>query len=92
MGGGHSAEVLSSPTSESLKSRGGGQGGPTTTQFLETIKPRAFSTNARSKFPSMVLEGVLGPSTANQVMSLYICSSGSNARGESRALEGLHGH
>ena len=50
----------------------------------------AFSTNAQSRFASIVVDGVLGhePSAAHLTVSLYLCSSGSNAQGELRDLEG----
>ena len=51
----------------------------------------AFSTNALSRFASVVDDGVPGPPRlARHTVSLYLCSSGSNAQGESRALEGRH--
>ena len=42
-----------------------------------------FSTNAQSRFASVVFDGVSAPLT----VFLFLCSSGSNAQGESRALE-----
>ena len=46
----------------------------------------AFSTNAQSRFASVVVDcpGTFAPSAAHLTVSLYLCSSGSNARGESR--------
>ena len=55
------------------------------------MQKSAFSTNAQSRFASVVVDRDLGPlglSRPHLTVSLYICSSGSNARGESRALEG----
>ena len=52
-------------------------------------KGSAFSTNAQSKSASLVLDSVLGPlGIAHLTVSLYLCSSRSNAIGESRPFEG----
>ena len=54
-------------------------------------KGSAFFTMEQSMFASVVVNGVLGPSRLaqrNLTVSLYLCSSGSNAQGESRAQEG----
>ena len=50
-----------------------------------------FFTNTQSRFASVVFDGVLGPPprAAHRIESLFLCSFGSNARGQSRALEGL---
>ena len=51
----------------------------------------AFPANAQSRFASAVLDGVLGPprlETAHLMVPIYLCSSGSNAQGELRAIEG----
>ena len=58
--------------------------------FIAT-KRKGVSNNEQSWFMSVVLDGVLGPSRLAQmhlVASWILCSSESNARGESRALEG----
>ena len=51
----------------------------------------AFSTNVQSRFASVVIDGVLGPPRLARHTLQCSCisgSSGSNARGGSRALEG----
>ena len=53
-----------------------------------SLKESAFSANAQSRFASALFDGVLG--AVNLVRLTLRCPSisGSNARGESRALEG----
>ena len=54
-----------------------------------TKKAIAFSTNAQSRFESVVLVLCSWDLRAlTLTVSLYLCSSGSNARGKLRALEG----
>ena len=66
---------------------GGGRDPPT---FSVATKTSAFSANAQLRLASDVLDGVLtsAPSAPHLGVSLSLCSSGSNARGELRALEG----
>ena len=54
-------------------------------------KKSAFSTNAQSRFCASCYwccPGTSAPGVVHQTVSLYLCSSASNARGESRAREG----
>ena len=51
-----------------------------------TTKTRAISTNAQSRFASIVCLATSASSTAHLIVSLNLCSSGSNVRGELRAL------
>ena len=56
--------------------------------ILGTMKTIAFSTNAQSRFASIVLDSTSASSAAYLVVSLYFCSSRSNAGGKLQALEG----
>ena len=73
----------------------GVKGGPGLFQFFGTSKTSAFLINAQSRFASVVRNGVLGHPPALTVahlkLSMYLCSSGSNAQGEVRALERSRG-
>ena len=66
----------------------GSRGSP----FFDNCKDLHFNKCPRfPRFAIVALEGVLdssAPSAARLVVSLFLCSSRSNARGESRALEG----
>ena len=65
--------------------RGGFQGGPGPPYF-QSHEQKCDSTNALSRFSSVFLDSA--PSVPYLTVSLYLCSSVSNARGKSRAREG----
>ena len=57
-----------------------------------TMKSKAFSTIAQLWFVPIVVDSVLGPlsvpSSTHLTVSLYLCSSRTNPRGELRAIKG----
>ena len=60
---------------------------------FQNDKNKCVFTNAQSRFASVVPDAVIVAGTSVPTMvhlmeSLYLCSCGSNARGEVRALEG----
>ena len=64
----------------------GAKGGWAINFFIIYENNCVFNKNTQSSFVTVVLDGVLEP--PHLTVPLYLCSSGSNARGESRAREG----
>ena len=66
-------------------------GGRRASQIFGTMKQACFQQTHNQGLCKFVLDccpGTSAPSSAHWTVSLYLCSSGSNAQGELRALEG----